>query len=80
MFSTLAARPFCDITVSMPRQTVVSQKKRGPRPTGKGTPIMVRLQPAPLGLLDKWIKTQDDKLSRPEAIRRLVELALKGKR
>ncbi len=41
---------------------------------------MVRLQPAPLGLLDKWIKTQDDKLSRPEAIRRLVELALKGKR
>jgi hypothetical protein len=62
----------------MKRQTVISKKKRrGPAPTGKGTPILVRLQPAPLALLDWWITSQDDKPSRPEAIRRLVEQALK---
>jgi hypothetical protein len=30
--------------------------------------------------LDAWIADQDDRPSRPEAIRRLVEQALKGKR
>jgi hypothetical protein len=38
------------------------------------------MQPAPLADLDSWIKSQKEPdLSRPEAIRRLVELGLKAK-
>jgi hypothetical protein len=62
--------------VSMARQSVIPQKKRGPPATGKGTPIMVRVQPADLVRLDVWIAQQDEQPSRPEAIRRLVELGL----
>jgi hypothetical protein len=40
----------------------------------------VRIQPAPLAVLDSWIKRQKaPDLTRPEAIRRLVELGLKAK-
>src|ERR1700719_1624712 len=60
----------------MRRQSVIPRKKRGPPATGKGTPIMVRLQPSLLAQLDKWIGGESDRLSRPEAIRRLVEQAL----
>jgi hypothetical protein len=56
------------------------RKKRGPPATGKGMPITVRLQPVPLRELDLWAKSQDDHPSRPEAIRRLIELGLKVKR
>ena len=54
----------------------VTKKKRGPLPTGKGTLIGVRFQPAPLGSVDAWAATQADRPSRPEAIRRLVHLGL----
>jgi hypothetical protein len=37
------------------------------------------MQPAPLAALDDWLAKQDDNPSRAEAIRRLVELALKKK-
>jgi hypothetical protein len=63
----------------MARQTVVSQKakkKRGPPATGKGTPVMVRLQPPELARLDEWIALQEDAPSRPEALRRLTRSAL----
>jgi hypothetical protein len=33
-----------------------------------------------MGSLDAWISDQDDEPSRPEAIRRLVEQALNGKK
>ena len=53
--------------------------KKSCRPaTGQGEPILVRLQPVQLGGLDRWIAHQDDQLTRPEAIRRLVDLALAG--
>ncbi len=65
---------FCDIRVSMKRQS--RPKKRGPPATGKGEPILVRVQPAQLAGLDAWIARQDAQLSRPEAIRRLLEQAL----
>lgn len=55
-------------------------KKRGrPKTTGAGTSINVRLLDEPLSALDAWIGRQDDAPSRPEAIRRLVELGLKVK-
>jgi hypothetical protein len=41
----------------------------------KGTLIGVRLQPVPLAQVDRWAASQREKPSRPEAIRRLLELA-----
>lgn len=67
---------YCDITQIMRKETLISQKRRGPAPTGKGLPILVRVQPASVVALDNWIARQDDNPSRPEAIRRLVEQAL----
>jgi len=52
-------------------------KKRGrPITTGKGFPITVRLQPDQLAALDAWIEAQPERPTRPEAIRRFVELGL----
>ena len=58
---------------------VITKRRRGrPVTTGKGTLIGVRLLDEPLGELDAWIaRQQQPDLSRPEAIRRLVELGLK---
>jgi hypothetical protein len=60
---------------------VITKKRRGrPVTTGKGTLIGVRLLDEPLSTLDAWIaKQQEADLSRPEAIRRLVEIGLKAK-
>jgi metal-responsive CopG/Arc/MetJ family transcriptional regulator len=63
----------------MARQSVISRKKRGPPPTGKGIPILVRLQPLLLADVDEWIVKPDIPFSRPEAIRRLIESALATK-
>ena len=41
---------------------------------------MVRLEPSQFTALDKWIGKTDADLSRPEAIRRLVEIGLKAKK
>jgi hypothetical protein len=64
----------------MKKTTVVSQKKRGPPATGKGQPIVVRIQPPLMTALDNWIAKQEPPFpSRPEAMRRIVELHLKLK-
>jgi hypothetical protein len=42
--------------------------------------IGVRVPPADVAALDAWIKKHAPDLSRPEAIRRLVELGLKVKK
>jgi hypothetical protein len=57
---------------------VITKKRRGrPVTTGKGTLIGVRLSDDPLSTLDAWIaKQKEPGLSRPEAIRRLVERSL----
>jgi hypothetical protein len=60
----------------MRRQSVISKKKRGPPATGKGTPIMVRLQPTDLSELDTWAAAQTEQLTRPEAVRQLMRLGL----
>jgi hypothetical protein len=79
VFQRLAARLFLDIRVSMPRQSVISQKRRGPPPTGKGVPVLVRIQPPLLANLDVWISQQEVSFTRPQAIRRLIEIALASK-
>jgi hypothetical protein len=50
--------------------TVLTQKKkRGPKPTGKGTLVGVRLHNPELSALDTWREDQDPVPTRPEAIR-----------
>jgi hypothetical protein len=60
----------------MKHQTVITKKRRGPAPTGKGTLIGVRLQPSHLVALDAWIAKQTQPVSRPEAIRAMMETVL----
>jgi metal-responsive CopG/Arc/MetJ family transcriptional regulator len=63
----------------MTRQTLITKKRRGPPPTGKGTLVGVRLQPNLLAPIDAWATSQEDEPGRSEAIRRLIELGLKAK-
>lgn len=44
-------------------------RKRGPKPTGKGEPVLVRLQPDLMEALDRFIAGQEPGMSRPEALR-----------
>jgi hypothetical protein len=54
-----------------------TKRTRGrPVTTGKGTLIGVRLQPAHLAALDAWIAKQDPPVTRPEAIRAMMETIL----
>lgn len=58
----------------------IAKRSRGrPKTTGLGTGILVRLQREPLEALDHWAARQSDDPSRPEAIRRLLEVSLKIK-
>jgi hypothetical protein len=52
------------------------------RPPGRiqSAPFQMRASPEFLEAVDKWRAKQEDKPSRAEAIRRLVELGLKAKR
>jgi len=55
------------------------RKKRGRgRPPVGAEPVMVRLLPHQAAAIDTWREAQRDKPGRPEAIRRLVEVALAG--
>jgi hypothetical protein len=62
----------------MAKSITVNANKRGrPVTTGTGTIVGVRMLDRPLAALDAWIADQKEpELSRPEAIRRLVELGL----
>ncbi len=56
-----------------------TKKKRGrPATTGKGTQIGMRWQDLQLSAIDSW-RERHGVETRPEAIRRLVELGLKAK-
>ena len=46
------------------------------RPRIDATPVNTRFPPDELSELDAWISRQDEELSRPEAVRRLVKAAL----
>ena len=62
----------------MAKSISVNANKRGrPVTTGTGIIVGVRLLDGPLSALDAWIEKQGEPdLSRPEAIRRLVEVGL----
>jgi hypothetical protein len=65
--------------MDMPSKSIAdNRKKRGrgrPR-TGIGKPVGLRLYPDLERRIDAWASTQLDKPGRPEAIRRLIEVAL----
>jgi hypothetical protein len=62
----------------MAKSIRVIKKSRGrPRTTGTGTLIGIRFQEPSLDRIDQWAAAQDDEPGRPEAIRRLVEQALR---
>jgi hypothetical protein len=64
----------------MKKSTRVNTKTPKKRPPVTGELVGVRIQPDMATMLDDWRRQQDDLPGRPEAIRRLIELALKGKR
>jgi hypothetical protein len=55
-----------------------TRKKIGRPPTGAES-VHLRVLPDQSAAIDAWIEKQKDPPSRPEAIRRLVELGLKAK-
>jgi hypothetical protein len=64
------------------RDSKKSKPKIGrPKTTGPGQAQVVRMHDQQIAAIDAWIALQDTEISRPEAIRRLVELGLaNGKR
>ena len=60
----------------MKKSINVIKKRRGRPATGQGTLIGVRLQPSQLKALDAWIDKQNASLTRPEAIRAMMETIL----
>jgi hypothetical protein len=49
------------------------------RSAATGTLVGVRLQDDEIKAIDRWARKQEPPVTRPEAIRRLVELGLKAK-
>jgi hypothetical protein len=64
----------------MIKSTSDNTTPRWKRSAAKGTLIGVRMQADELKALDAWVDKQKDAYTRPEAIRRLVELGLKAKK
>jgi hypothetical protein len=63
----------------MAEQDTLISRKRGPPATGKGVPVLVRLQPPLLGAVDAFILERSkagETLSRPEAVRLLLTRGL----
>lgn len=50
---------------------MITQKRRGPAPTGKGILVGVRIQPDMLAALDKFVAEKAG-ISRPEAVRLIL--------
>jgi len=57
---------------------MLPKRTRG-RPATNPTSIHLTLAPGPLAEVDRWIERQKVPPSRPEAIRRLVEIGLKAR-
>jgi hypothetical protein len=77
VFHHLLGLLFYNIIYSMKSISNIEKKRGRGRPPTDSTPILVRVPPDVLEGIDSWITKQKDDQSRPEAIRRLVELGLK---
>jgi metal-responsive CopG/Arc/MetJ family transcriptional regulator len=63
----------------MSTKKVLPKRKRGRPATGKDPVSAIRLSLPLRSAIEDWAKQQPDKPSRSEAIRQLVEFALKAK-
>jgi hypothetical protein len=63
----------------MSTKKVLPKRKRGRPATGKDPVSAIRLSLPLRTAIENWAKQQDDKPSRSEAIRRLIEFALAAK-
>jgi hypothetical protein len=63
------------------KKSISDDKKSRGRPITTGTGLIIghRWHDPELKAIDDWRRKQEDLPGRPEAIRRLVELGLKGK-
>jgi hypothetical protein len=68
------------MTKSISDSTKSTAKMGRPKTTGPGEPQVVRMHDEQLKAIGEWIDALDEKISRPEAIRRLVEIGLKAKK
>ena len=59
--------------VDQEKTSIPRKGKRGPAPTGQGTPVMVRLQPELLDWIDAERAKLDPEPTRPEFIRKIIE-------
>jgi hypothetical protein len=57
-----------------------AKARRRPPFSGKGTLIGVRLHDPELARVDSWREFQGEEMTRPEAIRRLIEMGLEKAR
>jgi hypothetical protein len=64
----------------MKKSIGVVPKKRGRPATGRDPVTAIRLSPEMREEIDAWAAKQEDRPPRSEAIRRMIELALKKKR
>ena len=67
--------------ISMKKLIQVTIKKRRGRPptTGKGVQIGERWHKPELAAIDAWIAKGGEKMTRAQAVRRLVEIGLRAK-
>ena len=70
---TLAPLRYFQYLLTMPAAIPNIEKRGRGRPATNATPVMVRLPPDDLELLDAWI-TANGEMSRPEALRRILKL------
>jgi len=63
----------------MGKSIAVLRKKRGRPRTGESPVLALRLSPALRADIESWARQQQDRPSRSEAIRRLIEFALAKK-
>jgi hypothetical protein len=71
----------CDNAIFMAEAFAANANERGrPITAGTGTIAGVRMLGRPRAELDAWIRKRATDLSRPAAIRRLVEFTLKAKK
>jgi hypothetical protein len=64
----------------MAKSNVPDIRKKIGRPKHPTVPVLVRFEPEDIERLDQWRRHREGKPTRPESVRRLVELGLKAKR
>jgi hypothetical protein len=76
VFQHLLGLLFYNIVYSMKSISNIEKKRGRGRPATGSTPVLVRLQPAQLAGLDAWISKQAEPITRPDAIRGMINAML----